>query len=76
MQRNLTATWSVFGNAGYVSKVPIFDGVIDDTRGIVNPQPENEKFFSLEVTTHPPPAAGTQSAACPARAMWIAWKGL
>ena len=28
------------------------------------------------VTTHPPPAAGTQSAACPARAMWIAWKGL
>ena len=48
VQRNLTATWSVFGNAGYVSKVPIFDGVIDDTRGIVNPQPENEKFFSLE----------------------------
>ncbi len=48
VQRNLTAAWSVFGNAGYVSKVPIFDGVIDDNRGIVNPDPENERFFSLE----------------------------
>ena len=47
-QRNLTAAWSVFGNAGYVSKVPIFDGVIDENRGVVNPDPENEKFFSLE----------------------------
>ena len=34
------------------------------------------RYPSSAVTTHPPPAAGTQSAACPARAMWIAWKGL
>lgn len=47
-QRNLTAAWSVFGNAGYVSKVPIFDGVIDENRDVVNPDPRNEKFFSLE----------------------------
>ena len=51
VQRNLTAAWSVFGNAGHVSKVPIFDGVIDDTRGAVNRNPKNEKFLSLEVGT-------------------------
>ena len=51
MQRNLTAAWSVFGNAGHVSKVPIFGGVIDDNRGVVNRDPKNEKFLSLEVGT-------------------------
>jgi hypothetical protein len=47
--RNLTQEWSIFGNAGYVSKVPIFDGVIDDISGRLNPDPKNEKFLSFEV---------------------------
>ena len=47
--RNLTDEWSVFGNAGIVSKVPIFDGVIDDNNGTLNPDPKNEKFLSYEV---------------------------
>ena len=46
--RNLTSEWSLFGNAGYISKVPIFDGVIDDVTGAKNPDPKNEKFISLE----------------------------
>ena len=46
--RNLTSEWSVFGNAGYVSKVPIFDGVIDDNNGSLNADPKNEKFESVE----------------------------
>ncbi len=46
--RNLTQEWSVFGNAGFVSKVPIFDGVIDDNAGVLNPDPKNEKFLSFE----------------------------
>lgn len=48
VNRNLTDEWSVFGNAGYVKKVPIFDGVIDDVRGIKNPDPKNETFVSFE----------------------------
>lgn len=47
-QRNLNREWSVFGNAGYVSKVPIFDGAIDDRNGVINPDPKNEKFLSFE----------------------------
>ncbi|MFQ5535863.1 MAG: TonB-dependent receptor [Gemmatimonadota bacterium] len=47
--RNVTDEWSLFGNAGYVSKVPIFDGVIDDRNGVKNPNPKNEKFISYEV---------------------------
>jgi outer membrane cobalamin receptor len=48
VSRNLTDEWSLFGNAGYVSKVPILDGAIDDVRGVVNPDPKNEKFVSFE----------------------------
>ena len=51
VQRNLTPAWSLFANGGHVSKVPIFDGVIDDGRGVVNQDPKNEKFLSLEVGT-------------------------
>ncbi len=40
---------SVFGNAGYVSKNPIFDAAISDRTGDVYPDPENEKFISFEV---------------------------
>ena len=47
-QRNINPEWSVYGNAGLVSKVPIFDGVIDDNRGILNPDPTNETFTSFE----------------------------
>lgn len=48
INRVLNDEWSLFGNAGYVSKVPIFDGVIDDGNGVVNPDPRNEKFLSFE----------------------------
>ncbi len=38
----------VFGNAGYISKPPIFDEVIDDSDGALAPDPKNEKFLSGE----------------------------
>ncbi|MCD6177037.1 MAG: TonB-dependent receptor, partial [Candidatus Cloacimonetes bacterium] len=44
----LTENIDVFGNAGYVSKVPIFDDVIDDYNGTKAENPKNEKFTSLE----------------------------
>ena len=34
---NLTDEWSTYTNLGYVSKVPIFDGVIDDGSGSRTP---------------------------------------
>ena len=37
-----------FGNAGYVSKVPIFDNVMDDRTGTKAENPKNEKFISFE----------------------------
>ena len=39
----------VFGNAGYVSKVPIFDDVIDDGNATVAADPSNEEFTSFEM---------------------------
>jgi iron complex outermembrane recepter protein len=47
--RNVTDEVTLFGNAGYVSKVPRFDGVIDDNDGVINPDPKNEKFTSFEL---------------------------
>jgi len=38
----------LFVNGGYVSKVPIFDQVIDDGSGTVIGDPKNEKFISFE----------------------------
>ncbi|MBN2018350.1 MAG: TonB-dependent receptor [Candidatus Cloacimonetes bacterium] len=38
----------VFGNAGYISKPPIFDEVIDDSDGSLAPDPKNEKIMSGE----------------------------
>jgi len=38
----------VYGNVGYVEKVPIFDNVIDDRNGVFANNPENEKFTSME----------------------------
>jgi iron complex outermembrane receptor protein len=52
IDRNVTDRLSVFGNAGYVSKVPIFDGAIDDVNAAVVADPKNEKFRSFEVGVH------------------------
>jgi iron complex outermembrane receptor protein len=38
----------IFANAGYVSKVPIFDDVINDRTGTKAEDPKNEKFTSIE----------------------------
>ncbi len=38
----------LFANAGYISKVPIFDNVINDRSGALATDPKNEKFISLE----------------------------
>ena len=48
MVRNVSQDWSLYGNAGWVSKVPIFDGVIDDNAGVLNDDPKNETFLSFE----------------------------
>ena len=45
----LTPEFSAFANGGYVSKVPIFDQVIDDYNAAVADDPKNEKFVSFEV---------------------------
>lgn len=39
----------VYANIGLVSKVPIFDGVINDRAAVINENPTNEKFYSYEV---------------------------
>lgn len=44
----ISDNFGVFGNAGYVSKCPIFDGVINDYDGTVAEDPENEKFSDFE----------------------------
>jgi len=49
--RNLDPEWSVYGNVGLVSKVPIFDGVIDDVSGQPIANPKNEAFRSFEAGT-------------------------
>ncbi len=45
---NLTDAFGVFVNAGYVRKVPIFDGVINDINTALVTDPKNEKFTSIE----------------------------
>ena len=49
--RNMGPEWSVYGNAGVVSKVPIFDGAIDDNNGLLIDNPKNETFLSFEAGT-------------------------
>lgn len=46
---NITEVFSVFANLGLISKVPIFDAVIDDGDGTVATDPENEKFSAVEL---------------------------
>ncbi|MCF6268115.1 MAG: TonB-dependent receptor [Melioribacteraceae bacterium] len=48
----LTTTNSIYANAGYVSKVPIFDNVIDDGDGSIVENPINETFLSFEIGTN------------------------
>lgn len=43
-----TNQFTIYANAGLVSKVPIFDQVIDDGTGIKAADPKNETFISLE----------------------------
>jgi len=43
-----TDNTTVYANAGFVSKVPIFDDVIDDYNGIKNEDQKNSKFTSVE----------------------------
>lgn len=45
---NISETFSVFANVGLISKVPIFDAVIDDYDGTVAENPENEEFTAIE----------------------------
>jgi iron complex outermembrane receptor protein len=45
---NVSDEIGVYTNVGYVSKVPIFDGAIDDFSGRVNADPVNETFTSVE----------------------------
>ena len=46
---NISETFNIYANAGYVAKVPIFDVVIDDGDGSLRDSPENEKFTSYEI---------------------------
>ena len=43
-----TSELDAFVNAGYVSKVPVFDGVIDDGDGTKADEPQNETFINFE----------------------------
>jgi hypothetical protein len=45
----VTTETDVYANFGYVSKVPIFDQVIDDVNGVQLEDPLNEKFISGEL---------------------------
>jgi len=44
----LTDDLGFYGNAGYVSKCPIFDEVINDWTGELVEDPKNEKFLAVE----------------------------
>jgi len=45
----VTPETDVYANFGYVSKVPIFDQVIDDVNSVKIEDPKNEKFLSGEI---------------------------
>lgn len=48
VQYKLTQNLAAFVNAGWVSKVPNFDGVVNDAIGVLVPNQENETFTSAE----------------------------
>lgn len=45
----LTSDLDLYGNFGYVEKVPILDNIIDDVDIALAPDPANEKFISTEL---------------------------
>ena len=45
---NINEMFSIFANVGLISKVPIFDAVIDDGDGTVAQDPTNENFAAFE----------------------------
>ena len=45
---NLTSNLGAYANVGVVSKVPIFDAVMDDGDGTLYDNPSNEQFVSFE----------------------------
>ena len=45
---NISENVNAFVNLGYVSKVPVFDAVIDDKHGAKATDPQNEKFYAGE----------------------------
>lgn len=45
---NINDNLGAYANVGFISKVPIFDNVINDGTGAVNADPENEKFYFYE----------------------------
>lgn len=45
---NINRSFSIYANFGVISKVPIFDNVINDGTGALNEDPVNEKFFFYE----------------------------
>ncbi len=47
-----TGDVDVYGNVGYVSKVPLFDAVINDATSELISNPKNENFLSFEVGTN------------------------
>jgi hypothetical protein len=51
VSQKLNPNASFYMNFGYISKVPIFDNVIDDRTGVKAKDPKNEKFISLELGT-------------------------
>jgi hypothetical protein len=46
---NLNLNHNVFGNIGYISRQPFFNGVYPNNRQILNPNLTNEKIFSAEL---------------------------
>ncbi|WP_299155982.1 carboxypeptidase-like regulatory domain-containing protein [uncultured Tenacibaculum sp.] len=46
---NINENHNVFGNAGYYSKQPRFDGIFLNFRNDINPNPRNEKVIGLEL---------------------------
>ncbi len=46
---NIADNLNVFGNFGFVQKVPILDNVIDDTNISLSTDPQNEQFNSYEL---------------------------
>lgn len=49
---SFSRNFEAFANIGYITKVPIFDDVIDDRSGAINEDPVNEKFYFYEAGVH------------------------